>query len=397
MKPLLFFKKNILEISQSKTLIFYGFILCLTHLWTVLFWTKGFSANKLQSVYNSSYEICWPWFESCRLLPHSEILFDYIFSVYFGFVICGLFFFLFFKKFSSWAWAVLLVLTLFKFFLLFQDYRFMGNYHYMVFWVSLAYLLLPEKIKAISFFIVLFYFFAGTLKLNTEWLTSVTFLRPLGWDQKLIEIACGFIVYLELVLSFFLLSRKFIFRISVLFIYIVFHLVSIKVVGYFYPSIMSCLLMIFVLPVLFRERLEENRLRSKFSLSMILLFILFQLVPYSFSGDSALTSQGRMFSLNMLDSMSECEEFFYLKYKKEIVEVPRLSEAKYAVRIQCDPLVVFAEARKYCEDEKQNPEFVDMDIALISSRTSDPQFQKIFSYQNFCSRKLRISFLGGIP
>lgn len=357
--------------------------------------------NYLANLYADPIEICWPWFEHCRYLPSGEIFWNAVFGLYMGLSLSVAVLFLF-KRFRVWAYFSFLLLTVFKLVLFLQDYRMMGNYHYMVWAVSFAYLFLPNKVVVIRWMIVLFYFFAGTLKLNREWLTAATFLVPLPLDQKLVEILCAYTIVLELVLIWGLLARQKIYRGFVLVNLLVFHVVSIGVVGYFYPSVMLCLLMIFLLPGADADGASMHSgtffdlPTSRLSQSALVVLLVFQFVPYFYAGDSALTSQGRVFNLNMLDAKSLCQDFIYMKYKNTTVEVSRPPRS-YGVRIQCDPVVVFAEARSFCENEKNNPDFIDLDVALVSSRLTGAEFTPIFSYRNFCSRKLRVGPLGGLP
>lgn len=398
-----FFQKNIKEITQNQALRFYGFFLALTHFFTLLFWTKGLEENKLFKIYNANYAICWPWIENCHFLPNNELIINGIFSAYLGLSLIAVIYFVI-RKYVIWGYWILVILTVIKFLIFINDYRFMGNYHYMTFWIYLLYLFVPEKIKTLSLSIVLFYFFAGSLKLNNEWMTSITFINSLNIDQKLTEWLCALVILLELALVWLLLTKSRVYKIIVLLLLLVFHMISLKVVGYFYPAIMFCLDSIFVLAMLFdgSNRKAPTAIHSVIpangiSLVVLGVLILFQFIPYLYQGDSSLTAQGRLFSLNMLDSKSECEDFIYLKYQDYIAEVSRPAEAKYSVRIQCDPLVVFAEAKHYCKIEKQNPNFIDLDIAMVSARQTDSLYQPIFSYKNFCSRGLKIDNLGGLP
>ena len=49
----------------------------------------------------------------------------------------------------------------------------------MAFWACFVYLLIPGKRDAVRLLLVLFYFWAGTLKVNWEWISGAALYRPL--------------------------------------------------------------------------------------------------------------------------------------------------------------------------------------------------------------------------
>ncbi|MEN0058268.1 MAG: hypothetical protein AAGB31_05500 [Bdellovibrio sp.] len=396
-----YFQGNLREIQNSRILRWYGAALACTHILSFIFWTRGGGANKLSSVYESAFQFCWPWFESCRFFSsQSPVFFNAYMAVYFG-VSLGCFFLFFYKPGVRGAWWLLFISSMMKAMLSMQDYRFMGNYHYMVYWVMVTYLFIPQKKTTISLLIGLFYFFAGTLKFNAEWLTGLALVKPLEFlPQKLLEWAYAYAVCLEILVIWGLFSRKRLVVAAVLLQLVLFHALSYFVVGYFYPSIMACLVSIFILrlgePREFSVETESVLPIRTSARALLGVFLLCQMVPLFFKGDSALTSQGRMFSLNMLDATSKCQTGVYLRYKDRVVETSR-PPSPVVVRTQCDPLVIFEEARLLCREHGQDKDFLDLDISLVSVRSSGSSYQTLFSYRDFCSRKLRLTWWGGLP
>ena len=163
---------------------------------------------------------------------------------------------------------------------------------------------------------MLFYFWAGTLKLNWEWVSGGALYRPL-WllTGPAVVAACAYVVVLELVIVWGLLSRRSWIFWSSLAQVLLFHVMSFAVVGWFYPLLMFALLAIFPLarciPGAPPEpasasassggacRGRRSRWRSRFSLV--------QLTTHLYPGDTAITGEGRLFALHMFDARVVCE------------------------------------------------------------------------------------------
>ena len=167
------------------------------------------------------------------------------------------------------------------------------NQHYMAFFVALVFLAFPAKRRLLQYLIVLFYFWAGTLKLNRDWLSgevsSTGEVRgcPTGWCRS----ACAYVVVLEMVLVFGLLSRRRWLFWATLGQLLLFHVMSYPVVGFYYPSLMCALLV--DLPAVAargagsrpREPRDARTGREPVSTYVLLAgFSLLQLVPHAVPG-----------------------------------------------------------------------------------------------------------------
>src|SRR5690606_33730392 len=151
------------------------------------------------------------------------------------------------------AYFLLLLATGLKAFVYLNDYRFMGNFHYMHYWALVAFLFILDKIRTLQFLIVFFYVAASLLKFNLEWLSGAAMLRETFLQGKWLEWACYYVVLLESFFVWGLLSRKpRLFGLTFGQI-VLFHLYSFLVVGFYYPSIMACLLSILVLSRHYKE------------------------------------------------------------------------------------------------------------------------------------------------
>ena len=215
------------------------------------------------------------------------------------------------------AYLALLILELVKILIIVQDYRLRLNQHYMAFFVALAFLLFPAKRRTLQYLIVLFYFWAGTIKLNREWLSGASLYRRefLWLPDSLVPAACAYVVVLETILVFGLLARRPWIFWATLAQLALFHVMSWPIVGFFYPSLMFSILGIFALSRIFSAEPEERPslariergLERRSTYALLAGFSLLQVVPYAFPGDSAITGEGRLFALHMFDAQVVCE------------------------------------------------------------------------------------------
>lgn len=393
-RPLDWIANGIREIKNSGALRVLGALLALTHVITFWFWITGKHLPALFSQGPSS-AVCWPFFAGCwQLRPLPPALVQ---AALIGYgVIAAVGTLMFFahrwsERWTTWAYAALLAMNVLKFGIFILDYRLMGNYHYMPFIVSFAFLFLPEKAILCRYLIVGFYLSAGSLKLNSEWLSGAALLRPALLTGWLGEVSLAYVVLLELVLVLGLLSRNPIVMFVTLGQLLVFHLYSWHIVGYFYPCIMFCLLACFPLchfgavdrDMSLCERLLRRRIARSTWLALA-VYAAAQIAPRLFPGDAALTGEGRFFSLNMLDAKSQCSLLLITKQGKRHTEHARLMQG-LGVRIHCEPLVYFNVARGMCRDLGPGGE---IDLALVSRRTTDRWYQPIISITDFCSRQL---------
>ena len=394
----IYLQKNRQEIQNSRVLTYFGAALAISHLLTFFYWMRG--GNLLLKYLRDPFRICWPLFPKCYAFDiSSDWMVHTILGFYAALAVINTLLFLI-NRWSRLAYFLSAILFFFKLAVFLQDYRFMGNYHYMLFWAQFAYLFLPNKTQTIMLLIPLFYFFAGSLKFNVEWLSSATFIRPVPLPVKLVEWLCAYVPILEMLLVWGLISKnRFIFGMTFL-QFVGFHSFSYLVVGFFYPGIMACLLSLYLLA----RRLDIHAIYDhlhflklpRSSQAFLVIFALIQFTPYLYAGDPTLTAQGRMLSLNMLDAKSQCDDFIFLKYRNGVItEAPRLSRS-VGVRLNCDPLVIFAEAYRYCRSEEAQTDFVDLDLGLAAKRTTDESYQQIFAIRNFCQSKPWIDVLGGI-
>lgn len=356
----------------------------------------------------SPFPLCWPFFENCQAYrfwtPGQLQVFLYGFLCL-AFVSAGLFCF---KKHLKTAWVSLLALNLIKLTLFWQSYKLMGNYHFMAFLAGFAYLLVPNKVQTLKFLIVGFYVSAGLIKFESEWFSSAAMPQhwikfgPPVWIEKwgLMPVSSAYAVLLEMVIVFGLLSRnKWIFW-STFAQFIWFHVFSWFFVGFFYPCVMSCLLMIYPLDFL-RRRQGGTTMSPLFpkqarliSYSYLAVYVFLQLWPKVLPGDTALTSEGRMAALNMFDSNSRCHSMILAHFSGKTLD---LSEGRnslgMSVRIGCEPHVYLSRAKQWCREFNGDPEFKGVSLNLIARRSNSESYTALVDLDDVCSDSIQYNAL----
>ncbi len=382
--------RQIDEIKNSKALTLFGAFLVFTHFATWYFW--GPAKNSFVKVFTIENPICWPYFQSCYLLrPLSLDLAQTLLWLYLGLAILTLVF-LVFKKIHIF-WYMFFLLTVTKWLLVSQDYRFMGNYHYMPAILSLVYLFVPSKRKALPLFMISFYVAAGLLKFTPEWYTGATLLRPAMIQGMPLTWLLIYVIYLEILLVWGLIHTSKWLRWIVFAQLILFHAFSWHIVGFFYPVIMFNLLSLFPLIWLLRDNKNPNW--SKIGTLSLVVFWCAQLIPFVFYKNSALTGQGRILSLNMLDAWSQCQSTAVIKMKDQQLLI-NLPEKELGVRIQCDPTVYVSIVRDECARWRKNPDFVDLDYVLQTKLKTNDSVQEVVKLIDACSRPPKLGFLGEV-
>lgn len=370
-----------ISIMPPRSYRLFGAALALTHLTTAFFWTR---------YHLDSESICWAFWPTCMSwVSLISPFYRPVIAVYAALSVfsAGLF------LFGPWRPARLFfaALCFLKLLIQLSDYRMMGNYHYMTNIVGFSFAFLPEIENMSRLWLVLFYFSAGIIKFNTDWLSGEALIHTPPISGKALEFALAWAVMLETVLVFLLLrtKRDLVFW-WVLLQLLVFHLFSWPVVGYFYPVIMLIMLTAFLI---FTEPFRFPR--SWWCRGAVLIFGAAQLWPLLAEPDSSLNGRWRLISLNMLDARAVCETRFFLRSRRQTVEYePDFS--RRGLRIACDPLVVLDRLHKTCLDQMKSADFLDIDLDHQVRRSSDASHTSQLTYTNVCSRPLSLTWYGAV-
>src|SRR4029450_11746907 len=399
-----FFRAQIAEIERDTALRWYGVAMAFLHVVTYLYWVDQRIAV---FVGTGAEPICWPLVPDCGALralsPAGVTL---VLRAYFAaavgtgrlfaarplvpggaLVLCaysaarvgaGLLFAA--RPLVPWAYAGLVLVNALKLAIMLLDYRLRMNQHYMAFFATFAYLFVPAKRDGLRVLVTLFYFWAGTLKLNWEWISGTGLYRPMWPFSGIgVVVACVYVIVLELVVSWGLLAKRPWIFWAALAQFLFFHAMSWQVVGFFYPLLLFATLAIFPLSRLVApsdapEGLLALLLARRVAgpvYALAMLFSLLQLVPYTFPGDRTLTGEGRLYALHMFDARATCVGWADL-HLADGTTARRALKLPLDTRIGCDPIVYWNRARNLCRRRDAGlVAFQDLDLFLSSGRTSD--------------------------
>ncbi|WP_413944416.1 hypothetical protein [Bdellovibrio sp. HCB-162] len=377
-----YFRRQFQEILNSKALQIYGGLLALTHVLTAYFWTDR-SLDLVIKASEISSPLCWPMVPFCDTLRFTNSLgAAYFLEVYamMGIATAALFFL---GKIRL-GYVGLIFLLLLKVFFTSLSYGLMGNYHYMSFFTHLAFLFFPRKKVIIPFFIGIFYWGAGILKFDPEWLSGVALISPSFLPSQLQHFSLAYAVLLECVFVLGLFSHNKWIRSGVFVQFLLFHIFSWHIVGYFYPLTMFLLLGLFALIPLFKENweayLDSSTLKNKSTVILCSVLILLQVIPSIAFQDPATTGAPRILSLNMLDARVECETLL-VRHQNGSEEVYDPFVKAPSTRTQCDPLVFLSQIKSVCKDPTEK-----FDFWLQSRRTTTDKLDTRLFVKDICNK-----------
>jgi hypothetical protein len=344
--------------------------------------------------------LCWPYFQSCWKfrfatdIAVTSLLLLYLCLIIIGAVTLGL-------KWQRSYWVLMVALNVYLFVLMSLDYRLRGNQFYMLFWASAVLLFWPAKRWAVPLILISFYFWAGTLKLNYEWLSGAVLYHDLyAIPSRLSWIACGYAVFLEMVVIWGLIAKRTWVRWLALSQLALFHVESLSQIHWFYPLLMTALLSWFAIEWMKHETPRvvtlANLLRGRAPRSAYVLLAIFagcQIAPYLYRGDKALTGQGRMFALDMLEARQVCDVHALVHFKDHTSEIVNLLMTELPPRKICDPVVYFDRVSNLCRGYASDPGFVDADFVMHARRTTDTRLSTIVDETNFCGQRVTYNLL----
>lgn len=390
-----FLRAQIAEIERDDALRWYGIAMAFLHVVTYLYWVD----QRIVTFVNAQAEpICWPLLPACesvRVLSAGGVAL--LLRAYFAMAIgAGLLFA--FRRLVPWAYAGLVLVNVLKLAVMLLDYRLRMNQHYMGFFATFTYLLVPGKRDALRVLVALFYFWAGTLKLNWEWVSGAGLYRPMWpFTGSGVIVACAYVIVLELGVAWGLLAQRAWIFWAAFAQFLLFHALSWQVVGFFYPLLMFAILAIFPLSRLVAPPDRPEGLlialwrgREAWSVyALAALFSVLQLIPYAFPGDRALTGQGRLYALHMFDARATCVGWADLHHA-DGTTTRRDLKLPVDTRIACDPIVYFNRARNLCRQrDAGRVAFEDLDLFLSARRSSEGELKRVIATRGFCARRER--------
>ena len=365
-----------------------GFFLSITLVMNFLFF-RDFGVSDPESSFHLLPHLTWPVFFLSKLSVSSWWVFNNAALLVLAVFAAVLFFFR-----SRWAYPFFALAFAFKLLIYFSDYRFMGNYHLMQNWLILLFLVSSRPFESYRVLICLFYFFAGTIKLNTEWLSGAGLSHvPWPWPQEIKTILLFSVIVLELGLIWGLCSRRRLWTALTLALLFCFHFVSVYFVQMYSPTIMLLLLAPVVVGLFDQGRSgwDRPRLNPPWDFrgwTVIAVFSFLQLVPFWSPGDTALTGEGRLGALNMMDLQPQCQAVLHLRKGSTLHEIDLGKNGRVA-RARCDPAFFMAQIQDFCRESSGPATF-----ALITQKASQSSRKPLFWSKDICADAQKYSFFG---
>lgn len=373
----------------------YAGVLSLLHPLVALSWVLD---KQIALLLTTPDYVCWPLFPSCHVVrgwfSPSGIL--VLVGAYAALGVIGAAFFA--KKRAREGMIAFVGATVMGFAIYALDYRLRTNQSYMFGLIALAFVFRTRasagpkrRLEMCSVIVPLLYAWAGLLKTNKEWTSGAALYEtPLFVPQALIPAACVYVLVLELVLVWGLLSRDHRIRWASYAQLLLFHLVSWKVVGFFYPLLMLGLTSVFPLvwmlnpeDTLTWKRLFGERELRQDALAVGGIVSALQLVPRLFPGDTAITGEGRLFAVHMFDAKVECTGGATVGGSMKV----ELIAQEEAVRMRCDPIVLRANIQHLCRKVRG----ARVDVAIDAKRSTDEQMQSLIHVDDACKQRLGYS------
>jgi hypothetical protein len=378
----------------------YGAILGACHALTGLSWIRY---KGIASLVTGEDCVCWPLWPGCEeVRAHvSPGIVLVAVGAYVGLGVASAL--LFALERTRAALVVFLAATALGVALYALDYRLRSNQVYMLSWMVAAFLLAPRTSKAevLQALVALFYVWAGTLKLNADWVSGADlYEQPLFVPRALTTPACVYVVVLELVVVWGLFASSGWWRWATYGQLALFHAVSWKVVGFYYPLLMFALTAIYPLVWMrdpgrsltwARIAARDPTLRVPIGVTAA-AFSIFQIVPrFAFPGDTAVTGEGRIFALHMFDARVECTGGAVVRSPSgSVARIPLIAEGN-DVRTRCDPIVLGAQARRLCRLVAARPGLARVDVMVDAKRISEAAMRPLIHVTDFCNHEVEYS------
>lgn len=297
---------------------------------------------------------CWPFFQSCGEwylfsgYPHGYAL-SAIYAVFFGFM--ALIAFFMWKQ--EWALAHFFTLPLFfwKFILTFVfSMSYVANFDYYQIILALIFLFFPRKLFFLRLTLVLLYFLASTVKFHEGWILGTYFTTlktglPI-FPDSLTPLATNMVIFGEMAVSWFLLSSRDWLRRTALTYFTFFHLYSITLVGYTYPTIVLS-------PVLILFGMNKKRpeppfdKKSLLGWGLIVFLFLGQLSHLVIRGDTKFTLEGNYHGLYMFEANHQCVSSATVYLMDQTAY--NLENESISARFRCSPYLTWFFLQQICK------------------------------------------------
>jgi hypothetical protein len=221
------------------------------------------------------------------------------------------------------------------------------------------------------------YFLAAFVKIDESWVVGSYFSAlelglPVFPDATIPLITQG-VILAECFLSWGLLSQKFR-RVSFVF-WLVFHLYSVLMVGFFYPT--RCVLFLVVLFLDGPLAISYRQLINTTNLILLSSLLVIQVGWIGVPENTRSTLRFEGYGFNMFDTNFQCVSSYKMNGQSGTTSV--LEEYSHA-RFRCGPRVFLERYKQYCQEKKLS----SLEWKLWQSLNGGP-FYEIVNTKNACS------------
>lgn len=257
--------------------------------------------------------VCWPYFQSCtklyflHALPYSYSQMAFYMAL---FVVLTCVAYCMWRGKWTLAHALLTVCFVWKVFVMFVlNYNISGNYDYYHVFLTFILLFLPFKEYFLKICFVALYFLSVTTKFHQTWILGSYFTTlELGtpiFPDAIAPLITNSVIFMQVVGCWFLLSRSPLRQRLALAYFATFHLYSIILVQYLYPTISLTALLVLFGP-LYRYTPPPISKKALWGAGFIAAMFLFQLPGHLIPGDQKLTLEGNKFGMYMFEANHQC-------------------------------------------------------------------------------------------
>jgi len=329
--------------------------------------------------------VCWPIFQNCRDyiwlsgLPEGYSQTS-VFMAMFG-VMLGCVYGMYRKKWDLVHFGILLLFIVKFYFSALTNES--GNYDYYHNAFCIIYLFFGHKKFFAQLTLVFFYFLSVATKIHPSWVLGQYFTAlktglpfvPYGAEI----VATNFLMVMEMVGAWFLLSKNKILQRSAFTFFVIFHLYSGILVEYRYPATVLPPLLILFGPFFKKPEIPPIDFRSIPGWSFMAGFLVLQMIPHMIPGDEKLTLEGNFYGLFMFEANHQCYGKFTDGDGKKVSDF-----LSTAANERCDPYRHWFRAKhRFCKNPNSVYGFV-----MNHSINGDP-FREIVNVPNICTLTYR--------
>jgi hypothetical protein len=339
---------------------------------------------------------CWSFFQKCHeIVPIPELPHSYFYTGLMAFLL-GIHLFVAiscFKKKWLQAHFFLLMIMCYKFLFHFvlRDTGYQ-NFEFFMQIPAFVFLFSKDKILSLRWVWSSLYFFAASVKFHESWIAG-TYFTSMNLGLPLVPLSLTVLVsqsviLFEIFFSFGLVSKNFFYRQISFWLWVLFHLYSVFLVGYFYPIRGLVYLFCFFYPLNKREDFKPKGFNKRPAL-VTLFLVLFSLhfLPLMKTQDTKFTFEGLGSSFFMFDSNHQC--FIKTRYYDKDQNVLH-SEKYYFLdsRSRCSPWHALQRIQFLCEKLKAHSAYYTHDHSI----NGNPIYRMVDEKQ---ACQLEYNFFGG--